>query len=177
MAEHYNFDVTKPAHVAQVLGVLVACAGDQDKARKLLSLEDREISREQIAKLRQTHGDEYAALAENYGPKLEAAIIRDTREIAARAVSVQLQAVLRAEETVGELKPSEAAKAARDLAHVSGQNVDQVLKLTGRPTQITEDRTVRQIANALVARKLLVPVTGQQTVEGTAEEVDDADAG
>lgn len=155
--------------VRLALTTMVACGGDAGEAYKLLrdgSEEPLGLSKLILESWRDVRFPRlYAQIAEHYGRELEETVVVQMRELAAAAARVQRKAIERAGEGVEEMTAVEAAKAARDLAHVSGQNVDKLLTLTGRPTEITEERSAIQIARGIMARypHLLV-------VDGEAQE-------
>lgn len=144
--------------VELALGCIVACAGSTTDARKLLLAKDVDIADSTLRNWRDNvHAERYAELASEHGKTLEEAIVREIRELAARATVVQRKALELAEERIDDKKVTapEAARMAKDLAHVTGQNVDKLLTLTGRPTEIVEERTVAEIAAGPILSKVL----------------------
>jgi hypothetical protein len=66
-------------------------------------------------------------------------------------------------ESVDELPPKEIAAAARNLATSKGINVDKLLTLTGRPSQISETRNADELLRKLETLKV-------KSIQSTATE-------
>ena len=99
--------------------------------------------------------EEYDELRERYAPQLEAEVVRQLRETAIYAGVVQRKAIEAAEERLDARKDIAPAQTAAALAKVSSSATEKLLALTGRPTQITEHRTLEEIVRPLIAQGVL----------------------
>lgn len=161
------------------LTTMVAAAGDEHRALELLSKADPDtfgsLTLATLVGWRDLkYAKRYREIADEHGPELENELVRAFRNVAVRAAVIQTDALDVVEAGIKKLDAVEAARVARDLQHLSGQAVDKVLTLTGRPTEISEDRSLREIARGLMSQNLLLPVGPDgQVVDGTAVEDDD----
>jgi hypothetical protein len=120
-----------------------------------------------IAEWRRTKPEEWLAICDREGPALERRIVAQTQEVMARVGEIELRNALRIAEGMDELTPKEMvdlAGAQQRLATAKGINGTKLLELTGRPTQVIENRT-----GADILRQLAAAVPGL-VVEGTAVE-------
>jgi hypothetical protein len=111
--------------------------------------------------------EEWLAICEREGPIMERRIVAQTQEIMARVGEIELRNALRLAENMEELTPKEVvdlAGAQQRLATAKGINGTKLLELTGRPTQVIENRS-----GADILRQLAAAVPGL-IVEGTAVE-------
>lgn len=110
------------------------------------------------------HAELYAKLQEEYGPEIEKAMVRDIRDLARAASTVERLAIEHALEALerGHVRPAEAAQIALNLSKVKQSNIDKLLALTGRPQQITEHRSAAEIIRALEAKGVLELEAGDE---------------
>lgn len=124
-------------------------------------------ARETIAIWRKDKPEEWLAICEREGPIMERRIVAQTQEIMARVGEIELRNALRLAENMEDLTPKEVvdlAGAQQRLATAKGINGTKLLELTGRPTQVIENRS-----GADILRQLAAAVPGL-IVEGTAVE-------
>jgi hypothetical protein len=124
-------------------------------------------TKETIGTWRRERAEEWLAICEREGPILERRIVAQTQEIMARVGEVELRNALKLAENMDELTPKEIvdlAGAQQRLATAKGINGTKLLELTGRPTQVIENRS-----GADILRQLAAAVPGL-IVDGTAVE-------
>lgn len=143
-------------HITKGLNALLAFGGSPAAASKALK---QAFALAIPAKTLQTwrdstHADRYAALQAEFGPEIEQAIVRDTRDLARAATTVERLAIEQAYEALesGAVRPEVAAQIALNMSKVKQSNLDKLLALTGRPQQITEHRSAAEIIRALRAK-------------------------
>jgi hypothetical protein len=111
-----------------------------------------------------THADTYSALQNQHGPAIEQAMVREVRDLARAAALAERLAIekvtLELEKEHSRLDP---AQAALSMSKVKDTNVNKLLALTGRPSQITEHRSANELLRALEARGVLkaLPTEGE----------------
>jgi hypothetical protein len=98
----------------------------------------------------------------------EQALAGDLQDAAAFAVEVGKLAVQRTMERLEADACTDPSRVARDLADVASKSIDKKLTLESRPSRITVTRSLDEIFNELEALKV---------IDGTAEEVEDVEAG
>lgn len=141
------------------LQALVAWAGNANAAVKWL--EAHAEGRRVPAALtltswsRTKHWERYEQIREQFGGLREKTISNDMRDAAQEAVETQRLAVEKARERLEAGRDDDPARSAASLAKVAQSNIDKLLSLTGRPTQITESRNVNEILRSLVAKGVL----------------------
>lgn len=150
--------------------VLLALHGDANTASKVLE-DDFGVflSPDGLRAVRNGEGKEfYDKLQAEHATRIEEALVKDNRELAARATSVEKALLDRLMEDLRLGKSVDAAKAVASVAKVKQTAIDKLLALTGRPQSITETRSAKELLKALEARRVIIPI--EAAVEGTAEE-------
>lgn len=137
------------------LMALVACAGSVTAAARALEQQGCPIPAATLRSWMQTRRDEYDELREHHAQQLEDEAKRQLRETMVLAGAVQRKAIELAEERLDQRKDIAPAQTAAALAKVAASAADKLLALTGRPTQITEHRTLEEIVRPLVASGVL----------------------
>lgn len=162
-------DVTYTAEDrAHALAALVANLGNIAR-----TVADTGISDKTLRKWREDYAEQYRDMEDTYARGIEAEIVQRARENARKAGEVVELAVEKAQtelESPRHISAGELAKVARDMSQVHSQNVDKVLTLTGRPSQITESRELVALVQSLENDGVLriAPST-----DSTAEEIPD----
>lgn len=116
------------------------------------------------------HVKRYAELHDKHKDEIENDAIRRMRERLRLADQAEMLAVSR---VITELEGSmmggkDAAAAALQMSRVKAQNVDKLMQLTGRPTQIIEDRSgsvTDQVLRELMGTGVLKPVSNGNNPE------------
>lgn len=101
----------------------------------------------------------YAELHDQRKTEIEAAAVRQWREITVTGAHAQLLATERAINGLDDLDAKDASAVAKNIAIATGVAADKLLVFTDRPNQITEHRDPDQILRQL------------ETIVGSAEEV------
>lgn len=169
-----------PAHaysqeeIDTCLQALVAWSGNTSAAVRYLEsiAEDGQRVPTPITLLnwsRTKHWERYEQIREQWGGLREKSISNDMRDAAQEAVDAQRLAVEKAKERLEANRDDDPARSAANLARVAQSNVDKLLSLTGRPSQITESRNVNEILRSLVAKGVLSLPEAPDEVDGTVE--------
>lgn len=160
--------------IDKCLTALVAYAGVANAAVKYLeSIADggRVPTPGTLAQWARTlHWERYEQLREQWAGKVEQTVANDMRDAAREAVEVQRLAVEKARERLEAGRDDDPARSAASLARVAQSNTDKLLSLTGRPTQITENRNVNEILRSLVAKGVLALPDEPVQIEAVTEE-------
>lgn len=156
---------------------LAACAGEPKAAERHLRRTGSavRVTAATLEKWRDEMPDVYARVADDYGTQLEAQLVVDHRETALKCMDVLDQALERTKDRMQFLSAAEASKVAFDMSRIISGSTRDMLVLTGRPTDISDNRGAVEIVGALAARfpKLFEQLgAGDGTVEGTAEEAE-----
>jgi hypothetical protein len=106
----------------------------------------------------------YQKRREQLAPRLEARLADDMLANAQRATNAEAYCIERIEDLLKEDRVQDPSRVARDLSQIRTQSIDKRLALQGRPTAITEHRSVDELARSLVAMNVA------EIVESTAEE-------
>src|SRR5581483_2942115 len=157
------------------LTALIAWAGNAKAALRHLeatSTEDQRIpSYHTLCEWARTkHWERYEQLRETWAGKVEQTVANDMRDAAREAVEVQRLAVEKARERLEAGRDDDPARSAASLARVAQSNTDKLLSLTGRPTQITENRNVNEILRSLVAKGVLALPEEPAQIEASVED-------
>ena len=111
--------------------------------------------------------ERYLEIATTVAYRVEDVIVQEARETAALAAQLERAALERAYRQVMNSKEGvDASQVAQRASTVKGINVDKLLQLTGRPTQVVEHRNADE-----VLRKLGASLPGL-IVDGTATEIE-----
>jgi len=162
-----GLDETELAKRVRALTVLAACAGQKTAAAKLLRQQGVRVSESTLVRWRERHPDVYDRAQVEVAEALEQRMAGQHRELGLRALELTDLALTEFESAADQLTADQAARAARDLVHVADTAAKTMLTLTGRPSEITETRSVQEIGRSLAER-----FPNVVTVEGTAEELD-----
>jgi hypothetical protein len=155
-----------PEQIDRALLELAIC-GTSTEARRRLAAQGLQVSDRTLRDWKQVrYPDRYRQIAEQHARQVEDVIVQQARETALFAGHVERSAL------AAELKAIEAGKvrdhsaSARNASTVKGINVDKLLTLSGRPSQVVEHRQADDLL-----RKLAVIAPGVVTVESEAEEL------
>ncbi len=153
--------------VTQSLMAVVAANGNVSEAQRELTAAGVEVP---LATLRQwkneVHSEQYHRLTLRFTQELENEIIELARQNAKRAAEVTYDAVEATAKQLETGRVADPSATARNLAHVQTQNIDKVLAMTGRPSQITEQRDMKGLIETMIAKGILKT----PAIEGTAED-------
>lgn len=97
----------------------------------------------------QSHSERYQELATQHARRVEDTITQQARETALLAAEVERQAIEATAVQIATGQIKDASTAARNLSTVKGINVDKLLTLTGRPTQITHTLSAEEVLREL----------------------------
>lgn len=153
--------------VDAALTAVALCGGNVTRAHRHLKASGHTVPE------RTLHGwvanqfpNRYRHLAEKYAPQIEKSMIATARAAAMRSFEVASEAVELEHERLQAGDVKDAAASSRNLATTGGILTDKMLLLDGRPTQISEQRSMDDVLRSLAAKGF---------IEGTAtEETDDA---
>ena len=162
------------AEIDKCFTAMIAHAGSPTGAIRYLQHEEPEARVPSPGTLmnwaRGVHWERYEHLRETWAAKVEQAVANDMRDAAREAVDVQRLAVQRARERLEAGRDDDPAKSAASLARVAQSNTDKLLTLTGRPSQIVDNRDTEQILRSLVAKGILKIADDPAQIEGTSRD-------
>jgi hypothetical protein len=116
--------------------------------------------------------DDFIERRKQLAPRIEAMLADDLLSAAQRTTSVVNLAVEQTHKLLAAGECKEPSKVARDLSQVAAQQIEKRLSLEGRPTQITEDRSLGEIVRALEGLGVVKKVDAESTAEDeTMEDV------
>lgn len=121
-----------------------------------------------------TYRDRYLQIREELAPRMHEQIAAQTEDLALEYAEAEREALERARATMGDLEGKDAAIALKNLAVGKSANIDKGLVIRGKPTQITEHHRPDELYEELKALGIKVNISAPETVDGTAEEVEDA---
>lgn len=124
-----------------------------------------------------TYAKRYAELHDKYKDEIENDAIRRMRERLRLVDQAEMLAVTRVINELENQKLSgkDASQAALNMSRVKSQNVEKLMQLTGRPTQIIEDRSgavTEQVLRELMGTGVIKPI-----LRAVPEEEDDTSTG
>ena len=135
---------------------VIACAGNASEADRRLRAEDK-TWRVPLRTLQEwhtdTHAHRYRQLERDHGRELEALAIDSARRTLTLAAEVELLGLTQMREELQARKARDPSQMALNASKIKSANVDQVLKLTGRPTEVVEHRNADDLLDSL-AKKL-----------------------
>lgn len=133
----------------RALVCLASRAGNARRTAKDLKSQGFDVPESTLRSWRDT--DEYESIRSKYGHKLEEFMISELRERMVEQAEVERLALekTRAALEAGDIK--DPARTMRDIAHAKSQNIDKLRVMTGRPTDITEHRSLDELVKALSA--------------------------
>jgi len=134
---------------------LVACGGDASAAEQSLKAQGVVVTARELHDLMSARRKEYDHLRDQFAPQVEEEIVRQLRERALRATNLIDKAITLAEKRIDEGRDTDPGRTAASMSKVVATNIEKVLALTGRPTQITETRSALQIVRGLAAQGVI----------------------
>ena len=141
-----------PEDVIRCLSVLAACHGASTKAESVLKEQGQNVDSSTLVRWRKIYPKRYAALHDEMARELEEQGIRNGREMILELHEAERLALSKTIEALEGGKVRDPAGTLQRLATTRGITTDKLMTLTGRPTQITENRSVDEIIRALRAR-------------------------
>lgn len=114
---------------------------------------------------RETHFAQYREIEERYGRELEDLMVTRARTNAQRAGEIEAELI----ERMLTVEGRDAPQALRAITDAKTKNIDKMLSLTGRPSQITESRDMGAILEGL-ARMNVLRVVEPEAIEASAIE-------
>ena len=109
---------------------------------------------------------------EELAPILESQMADDMLENARYSTQVERFCIEKVQQLLEEGKVADPARAARDMSQIRTQAIDKRLALQGRPTEITQNRSIDELVNALVGMKVAERVDATTTAEEITEAAD-----
>lgn len=140
-----------PQDVINALSTVVACHGSINKAAEVTGITAATLSRWKAAYPRR-----YAALHDTVSRELEEDGIRYGREMILKLHEAEELALEKTVDALKEGNVRDPAGTLQRLATTRGITTDKLMTLTGRPTSITENRSVEEILRALRAKAGIV---------------------
>jgi transposase-like protein len=153
---------TKKSYSAEAktraLIVLAARAGNCAEACK-----ETDVPVETLRSWKKT--DEYERIRHDYGHRLEEFVIAEIRERMVEQSELEKLALDKTREALENDEIKDPARTMRDIAHAKSQNIDKLRVMTGRPTDITEHRSLDELVKALSSLGI-AKVDSEPIVEG-----------
>lgn len=171
-----------PATVDRALTMLLFGTSIPEVLRVLRVEYETSVTPQTLRKWRDdTYAKRYAELHDKYKDDIESDAIRRMRERLRLVDQAEMLAVTRVISQLEDQKLSgkDAAMAALNMSRVKAQNVEKLMQLTGRPTQIIEDRSgdvTNQVLRELMGKGVIKPIIKAVDDDSSTEE-DIADAG
>jgi len=137
------------------LFAMIAWAGNASAASRYLTANGLEISPATLNNWKQTHAIRYLELREHHAAQMEENLAHEFRDVARLAVEAQRAAIGAAQQRIADGDEQDPARAAANLARVAQSSTDKLLSLTGRPSQIIENRDTEAIIRSLAAKGVL----------------------
>lgn len=134
---------------------LVMWAGNADAAARALSGGDTPIPAATLEDWKKSKADEYNRLRDRYASQLEDELVRQLRETAMEGVAVMRQAIAHARRRLDEGKDIYPHQTAAGMAKTVSTATDKLLVLTGRPSQISDQRSFEQILRSLAGKRVI----------------------
>jgi hypothetical protein len=152
LKEHAQMQDAEKRH--RGLLALAACAGNARQAERLLrrTKSPVKVTYKTLTRWRDEEPDVYARLADEHGAALEAELIVDHREAALKAMEVMDEALDHTKEKLHHMSAREASDVVHDMSRVVASSTKDLLLLTGRPTDISDNRGAVEIIRALGTR-------------------------
>ena len=133
----------------RALIVLASRAGNCAEASRELVAGGVDVPVETLRGWKKT--DEYERIRHDYGYKLEEYVIAEIRESMVEQSELERLALAKTREALENGDIKDPARAMRDISHAKGQNIDKLRVMTGRPTDITENRSLDELVRALAS--------------------------
>lgn len=143
---------------------LALAGGNAARAAAGLDVGERSLQR-----WRRSHAEEYERVRRELAPQLEAVAVSEAYErvLELGRLEALVAAKLEAAVEAGEIPARDLPGALRNITTSKAINVDKILALSGRPTQVVEHRSATDIVRRLAA---LGAVTDASVVELPAPE-------
>lgn len=125
------------------------------------------LTPQRLERLRQASLAEYNALCLKTTNDREKGLSEALMDNAAMAAHVVGLCIQRTQHRLQEGKIDDPSRTARDLSDVVAKSVDKKLAMEGRPTRITETRSVSDIVRALEGKNILKKI---EVIQGGGEE-------
>jgi hypothetical protein len=155
---------TDPQTVETALHVLAACGGNSRQAAEQLANQGINVHERTLRNWPHQHADRYAEIRRTVAPLLEARAIATAYEVVDRAGEVEQILLEKIQAEADTMNAKDAAAAFRNISTSKGINLDKLLILQGRPTQVTEHRDTTELMRALSN------LNPSLVIESTAEE-------
>src|SRR4051794_9329935 len=172
-------DSHAPATVDRALTLMLFGTSMPDVISTLRSEYDIQVTPQTLRKWRDDlHVKRYNELHDKYKDEIENDAIRRMRERLRLVDQAERLAVTKVvtELEANRLTGKDAAMAALQMSRVKAQNVEKLMQLTGRPTEIIEDRTgsvTNQVLRELMGKGVIKPMSNGKASVG--DDGDDAD--
>jgi hypothetical protein len=148
--------------IIKSLTALAYNAGKFPQAIRVMAEQGYEVTRQQMKSWAEgDFAEDYKRIRENFSKQSEDEMVHDLRDTIRQADEAEKLAIARIVEGLEGNKPitaKDASQAAFNLARVKAENVAKLQNLLGRPTVITEDRSVEKAIKKLIAQRLLRPM-------------------
>lgn len=129
-----------------------------------LAAQQVDVPERTIQDWRHRYAQRYQELADKHQRQIEDVIVQQARDTAIMAGDIERQVLERLSTQVDSLDAKDAAATVRNLSTAKGINVDKLLTLTGRPSQVTEHRSTDDLMRKLESLKV-------KAIDATAEEI------
>jgi len=157
------------AEIDQALTAVALCSGRVSRAREQLLAAGVDIPERTLRTwVVDLFPNRYQAAAERYAPQIERLMITQLRAGATRGFEASTAAMELEMQRLAAGEVKDAAASSRNLATAGAIMADKMLLLDGRPTQISEQRSMDDVLRSLAAKGF---------IDGTATEEETADAG
>ena len=168
-------EITRPytdAEKERALFAVALCSGNCERAAKGLAEHDEKYAAPDARTLRRwkaQHSELYSRVESDALPRVRAELASEFTDLARAELNVTRKLLSRLDSEADALAPRDLAGAIRNLKVSGAVGVDKAQLLRGEPTEIKQNRSSAEILRALKDRY------GVEVVDGTAEDVTDAD--
>lgn len=154
-----------PEEIDRGLLALALAGGNAMRASRELEALGHPVPWRTLYNWRDKHAQRLSELRTEHAPKIEALIVREARDSALLAAQVEQAGLARLQDNIDDIDLKDLSKTVKDASVSKAVNVDQVLKLEGRPTQIVENRQASDLIRKLRASGAM------DAIDGEAEEI------
>lgn len=119
---------------------------------------------------KEVHADRYQEMREKYAHQLEQQAVADMRDVVKLSLDAQRLALEKTMERLESGKDQDPSRTAANTATVADKMTAKMLAMTGRPTQIREDRNMQEVMRSLVAMGVLSLPAAPEATDGTAKD-------
>lgn len=105
-----------------------------------------------------THAVEYQTIRDRMQSQYESQMVHNANEVIAATFKGEMLAIERTIEGLApgmRVSPKDTSAAGLSLTRIKKENMEKVLTLTGRPSQIIDDRSTQSALNTLIAKGIL----------------------